>query len=226
MAENSWRARQRNDYPSVPWLHAAFEPANLSVVDRLAATIGGLFEQGVKEIAMRLREFATAAVHDGCCSREHLPQVEALPHRAVIDFAERGNDRRQQRSRRQQVAKRANDAARVEQGAHAGLGVVADVRADLRPPRRKTLAVDGDVDGAVIVTEIARLRGSAEIDPFADVRMAQKSFVILVAVGVNDARFDLAADPAARTDAAAAAQLRAEDAAFRPDVARTFQPAE
>src|SRR5882672_12228385 len=68
-------------------LHAPLQPPNLRVVDRLAAAVGGLIEQGVKEIAVGLGEFAAAALHHGRGGREYLPQVESLLHRAVTDLA-------------------------------------------------------------------------------------------------------------------------------------------
>ena len=88
----------------------------------------------------------------------------------------------------------------------------------VRPPTRKT-------DRAVVGAQVADLRAGAEVDPFADVGVAEEAVVRLVGVAVQDAGLDLAADAALRPDAAAA-QFRTHDVAVGADVARPLQPAE
>ena len=47
---------------------------------------------------------------------------------------------------------------------------------------------------AVVVAQVAVVRAGAEVDPFADVGVAEEAVVILVRVALHDARLDLAAD--------------------------------
>ena len=52
------------------------------------------------------------------------------------------------------------------------------------------------MDLAVIVAQVAVGGDRPQVDPLADVGVAQESLVILVGVTVDDRRLDLAADPA------------------------------
>ena len=70
--------------------------------------------------------------------------------------------------------------------------------------------------------EVAAVHAGSKIHPFADVAVAEKPVVIFVTVAMNDARFDLAADPAMGAERGAGADLRAEPLAVGADQA--FQP--
>src|SRR5262249_43524132 len=80
--------------------------------------------------------------------------------------------------------------------------------------------------GAVIVAQVAVARAGAEVDPLADVAVSQKAVVILVAVALENAAFDLAADAARRPQRGAGTDLGPVHLRVRPDVARPFQAAE
>src|SRR5205085_683713 len=101
-----------------------------------------------------------------------------------------------------------------------------DVRAYLGPACRPALPGDIDPDVVVIIAKVARLRAGGEVDPFADVAMAQEAVVILVGEALHDARLDFTADAAFRADRRPAADLGAEHLRAGTDVARPFQPAE
>src|SRR5262249_53576503 len=77
-----------------------------------------------------------------------------------------------------------------------GLDVGAEERADLRRAARDRLAVDDDVDFAVVVLEVARRRQCAEVHPLPDHAVPDEPVVALVRVALPDARLDLAGDPA------------------------------
>ena len=98
------------------------------------------------------------------------------------------------------------------QGVDAGLGVVAEVGADLHQAAVDRPAADAERDRAVVGAQVADLRAGAEVDPLADVGVAQEAVVGLVGVAVQDAGLDLAADAAVRADAAAA-QFRTQNVA-------------
>src|SRR6185295_8279989 len=76
------------------------------------------------------------------------------------------------------------------------------------------------------VAQVAVLRSGPQIDPLADVTVAQKAVVILVAVAMNDARLDLTPDPAVGTERGAGTELGAEHVRLRPDITRALQPGE
>src|SRR5205823_3685876 len=78
---------------------------------------------------------------------------------------------------------------------------------------------------AVVVAQIAGVTAGAEVDPLADVGMPQEALVRLVAVTVDDAALDLAADAAVRPETAAA-HAPGQDVREGPDVTGPFQPAE
>src|SRR5207249_4542832 len=116
--------------------------------------------------------------------------------------------------------------AGVEQATQADLGVLADETAHFGQARRHHPAARRDRHLTVVVAQVAALAAGAEVDPAADVTVPQKPVVVFVAVAVNDAALDLAADAAARAERGAAAQLRSQHVGARPDVARALQPAE
>ncbi len=104
--------------------------------------------------------------------------------------------------------------------------MVAEEAADLVQTCTHRQPTDGHAHLAVVVAEIAVVCARAQVDPFADVRMAQETVVAFVAVTVHDARLDLAADAALRAKRRARADLRAKHLRHRPDIARPFQPRE
>src|ERR1019366_7966476 len=56
--------------------------------------------------------------------------------------------------------------------------------------------------------------------------MPKKTFLVLIAVALHDARFDLAADTAARPDRTAGPQFRTDDPASLAHVTGSLEPAE
>ena len=78
---------------------------------------------------------------------------------------------------------------------------------------------------AVVVAQVAVGGDRPQVDPLADVGVAQEPLVVLVDVAVDDRRLDLAADPAARAQRAAAAQVGAEELRVAADVAGPLDPA-
>src|SRR5947207_16021404 len=114
-------------------------------------------------------------------------------------------------------------AAGVDERAEAGLDVVADEAPDLGLARFDDMSRHRHADRAVVVAQVAIVRPGAQIHPFTDVAKSQKSFVILVAITVQDARLDLATDSAVRSDRGAAANLGAHNLRVRPDVARALE---
>src|SRR5438105_4665207 len=104
--------------------------------------------------------------------------------------------------------------------------MVADVAADFGLTRRHAQAAHGHQYLGVVMPQIAGLRSGPDIDPLAQVAMAQEALVILVREAMNDARFDLPANPAERADRRAAPHLRSQHLRARADVAGPFQPGE
>src|SRR5262245_22989566 len=104
--------------------------------------------------------------------------------------------------------------------------MVADQGADFVQSRGDGCAVCHHLDFSVIVAEVARLGSGPEIDPFAEIAVAEKAIVILVGVPLNDARFHFAADPAIWTDGCAGTKLRPEEMSPRANHAGPFQARE
>src|SRR6478672_953555 len=100
--------------------------------------------------------------------------------------------------------------------------MVADERADLVQTCGNALATHRHGDFAIIMPQIAHLRPGPKVNPFANVRMAEKAFVILVDVTLKDGCFDLATDAAVRAYSRAT-NLAAEDLGVGSDVARAFE---
>src|SRR5262249_6418556 len=116
--------------------------------------------------------------------------------------------------------------AGVQQRAQAGLGVVAEEAADLVQAGRHRLAVQRHAHLAVVVAQVAVLRAGAEVDPLADVAVAEEAVVVLVDGPLQHAGLDLAADAAVRAEGGLRAHLGPQDVGVRADVAGAFQPAE
>src|SRR5207237_883382 len=64
---------------------------------------------------------------------------------------------------------------------------------------------------AIGVFQVAISRHRADIDPFAEVRMAEEAVVMLIAIALYDRGLDFAADPADRADRRFGADARAGD---------------
>ena len=114
----------------------------------------------------------------------------------------------------------------VEHAPEAGPGVVADEAADLGLAGRHRVASEGDEDLAVVVAQVAVRGDRPQVDPLADVGVAQEPLVILVRVAVNDRRLDLAADPAVRADRHPASEIGPEELGLTADRARPLDPRE
>ena len=74
-------------------------------------------------------------------------------------------------------------------------------------PGRDRVALQGHENLAVVVTQVAVGRDRPQVDPFANIGVAQEPFVILVGMPVDDRGLDLAADPAVGPDRDAARML-------------------
>ena len=92
--------------------------------------------------------------------------------------------------------------------------MVAEVRAGFHQAAVDGPTADAEADRTVVGAQVADLRAGGEVDPFADIGMAEKAVVGLVGVTVQDAGLDLAADAALRPNAAAA-QFRPQNVAVR-----------
>ena len=78
--------------------------------------------------------------------------------------------------------------------------MVADEAADLGLTGRDRIALQRDMDLAVVVAQVAVGGDRPEVHPLADVGVTEEPFVILVGMALDDRRLDLAADPAVRAD--------------------------
>ena len=97
--------------------------------------------------------------------------------------------------------------------------MVADEAADLGLAGGDGVAGDRDEDLAVVVPEVAVGGDRAQVDPLADVGVAEEPLVVLVRVAVDDARLDLATDPAVRADGGPPPDVGPEQLGFSADVA-------
>lgn len=88
----------------------------------------------------------------------------------------------------------ADGLASEDAGVDSRFGVVADDAADELHARVDALAVVFHRHGAVGVFQVAVGRACPEVDPTAQVAVAEKAVVLLVGVGFNDRAFDFAAD--------------------------------
>ena len=132
----------------------------------------------------------------------------------------------QERSGGQDVAHDADGRARVEHAPESGPGMVADEAADFRLAGGHGVAAEGHEDLAIVVPEVAVGGDRPEVDPLADVGVAQETLVILIGEAVDDRRLDLAADPAIRADRHPAPDVGAEKLGVAADEARTLDPGE
>ena len=76
------------------------------------------------------------------------------------------------------------------------------------------------------IAQVAVGGDGAEVDPRADVGVAQEPLVVLVGVAVHDAGFDLAADAAVGPDRHAAAKVSAKQVGIASDVAGSLNSGE
>ena len=97
---------------------------------------------------------------------------------------------------------------------------------DLDLSRRHRVAAEGDGDLAVIVAQVAVGGDRPEVDPLADVSVAEEAFVVLVGVAVDDGMLDLAADAAVGAEGDAPAQVGPEELGIAADVAGPFHAGE
>ncbi len=146
--------------------------------------------------AQRLPEDLAAAAHHGPGRLEEFVQWESGRYPAVTHGGERRNVLRQKNPRREDVAHYADGRARVEHAPHPGASVISNETADLGLAGRDRDPLEGDMDLAVIVAQVAVGRDGAQVDPLTDVGVAQESFMVLVRETVDDRVFNFAADPA------------------------------
>ena len=98
--------------------------------------------------------------------------------------------------------------------------------ADLGVPGGDRLAAQRHGDLAVVVAQVAIGGDRAEVDPLADVGVAEEPVVVLVGGPVDDAGLDLAADAAAGPERHAAAGVGAEQLGVAADGAGALDAGE
>ena len=87
-------------------------------------------------------------------------------------------------------------------------------------------SVEDHGDRGVVVLQIAVGGQGPQVDPLAQVGVAQEAVVVLVRVALEDRLLDLAADAADRADRVPLAALGPQEDRLPADVARAFDPRE